>query len=105
MKAMFITGILITALLVALGSCVQAHDHNGMQYDSWCCSGKDCAPAKVRMLGGNKIEATTIHGSAIFDLNVMDRSRLKTSTDGQYHACIASWAEKKARCLYVPAGI
>ena len=85
-----------------------AHEHNGMKYDPWCCSGKDCAPAQVEFIGNGKIRATTKHGTGVFDMRSLPRHRLKTSTDGQFHACLAWWgktAAEKARCIYVPAGI
>ena len=105
MKAMIITGAFIMLLFVVLGSIAQAHEHDGMAYDSWCCSGKDCAPAQVEFIGNSQIKATTKYGTATFDLKTLPKFRLKTSTDGQYHACIVKFSAEKGRCLYVPAGI
>ena len=79
-----------------------AHEHDGMVYDSWCCNNKDCAPADVKFLDNGQLQATTKHGTALFDLRTMPKFRIKPSTDGRYHACIAA---KKGRCIYLPAGI
>ena len=84
------------------------HEHNGMKYDPVCCSNKDGSPAKVRFIGNGRIEATTRFGVAVFDMKTIARDRIKTSTDGQDHACIPPWAttmKEQARCIYVPAGI
>jgi len=94
MKAMIITGILITAILVALGSCAQAHEW----YSPYCCSGKDCAPAKVHINKDGSVTARNQYGIGRFF-----PKDFKPSQDGQYHACIHPTLGPC--CLYVPAGI
>ena len=109
MKAMIITGALIFGAIVALGSCAQAHEHDGMVYDSWCCNNQDCSVAEdVKFLGDGKLQVTTKHGTALFDLRTIPAFRIKPSTDGRYHACIVKSSlapQPKGRCIYLPAGI
>lgn len=94
MKAMIITGIVITIALVALGNYAKAHDW----YSPYCCSGKDCAPAKVHINRDGTITARNKFGIARFN-----QSQIKPSQDGQFHACIHPTLGP--RCLYVPGGV
>lgn len=103
MRTIVITAIVtfvILAGLILMAGQVAAHKApSGMVYDGWCCSGQDCAPADVEVLPNGHVKARTIHGEAVFGPETF-----RPSTDGQWHACIVQWAEKKGRCLYVPAG-
>ena len=98
--------VLLSALLIA--SSAAAHTaSSGMQYDSWCCSGQDCAPIPSK--------GVTVQGTGYrVELNVGDHPMLtqhhiyivpyqqvKNSTDGQYHICF--WPdENTVRCFYAP---
>ena len=59
-------------------------------------------------LDNGQLQATTKHGTALFDLRTMPKFRIKPSTDGRYHACIVKSSltpQPKGRCIYLPAGI
>jgi len=57
-------------------------------YSPYCCSGKDCAPAKISVNPDGSITAT---------------NQFRPSKDGRWHACIHPTLGP--RCLYVPAGM
>lgn len=104
MRAMIVTAVIVMPLLAScihvIGKAVAHQSASGMVYDIGCCSNRDCAPAEVTWLPDGRIEAKTIHGTAVFDLN----QQIRPSTDGQWHACIVP-SSNKGRCLYGPAGI
>jgi hypothetical protein len=65
--------------LMVLTGDAKAHDW----YPPDCCSGQDCAPAKLTWLPDGSIHAQTKHGTTIFPPNFPYR----VSKDGGTHAC------------------
>lgn len=84
-------GILIMLAVINHG---KAHEF----YSPYCCSGKDCAPAKVSVNPDGSITATNKFGTARFD-----RKTFRPSQDSKWHACIHPTLGP--RCLYIPGGV
>lgn len=67
-------------------------------YDPWCCSDKDCGPAKVYY---------TMDGKMVIDKDgvttLTDQYTIKKpSLDEKTHACVLN---KRVRCVYLPTGV
>ena len=89
-----LTICLLIAWMIWTNNVTNAHEF----YSPYCCSGKDCAPAKVSVNPDGSVTATNQFGTARFS-----PKQFKPSQDGRYHACIHP--ALGPRCLYVPAGI
>lgn len=98
----YVTGAVATVLLMLVIWCTlwlqsapaDAHDF----YSPYCCSGKDCAPARVHINRDGSVTARNKFGIGRFF-----PKDFKPSPDGQYHACIHPTLGP--RCLYVPGGV
>src|SRR5262245_34255615 len=94
-------GFFIATAALAVAS-LSAAGHDFYPYE--CCSGRDCAPAKVEsvpapalasMLGPGEtsslpslMRVTTVHGSAMVPANF----KVRESPDGRAHACMIDTA-------------
>lgn len=98
---------LMDALLIISILAVQAHDWYPME----CCSGMDCAPARVESMPmpleagmslvpklPSLLKVTTMHGSVLVPANFSRRP----SPDSQWHACIRG---ERLICLFEPPGM
>jgi len=101
MKDEYVTGAIAIAMLmffilflIGWHQPVKAHDW----YSPYCCSGKDCAPAKVHINRDGSVTARNQYGIGRFF-----PKDFKPSQDGRYHACIHPTLGP--RCLYVPGGV
>ena len=93
----WIVACVFMAILALMGLHAKAHKHGSQSYSPYCCSGKDCAPARVSVNPDGSITATNQFGTAKFSPQTF-----RPSQDGQWHACIHP--ALGSRCLYVPAG-
>lgn len=103
-------GLATYLLMAPLWVLVPLPAHGHAFYSTECCSGKDCAavrPELVRATAkGWRVEiGPGDHPLArkyrvIFLVPYGDK-KVKPSPDGQFHACIAAWADVLF-CLYTP---
>lgn len=105
MRASRFAALLGLALLTGTAAAHQAP--SGMEYDPWCCSGKDCAPIPAR-------DVRTAPEGFVVTLQPGDHPMVtepqrfvvpygqeKPSTDGGYHICLYP-TQDALRCFYAP---
>lgn len=99
-------------ILAALLLCTPALAHQspeGWEYDSWCCSNKDCAPIPASAVetlpdrivvtlrpGDHPLVTAELRNEFPYD----DERRLKRSGDMEFHACVLGGVF--IRCLFMP---
>ncbi|MCM2473077.1 hypothetical protein HGO38_06255 [Rhizobium sp. CG5] len=103
---------ILTGVLVAYASCVQAHDsHSGWRYESFCCNGDnhtgDCQmiPSQSVKVINNGYQLTLSPG----DHRLVTRDHVfkfpqtttRRSQDSEYHLCLYP-NEDTPRCFYAP---
>lgn len=91
-----IATLLALGTLLVLSALNEAKSHSW--YSPYCCSGKDCGPARVTINPNGTVTATNQFGTATFT-----QKQFRPSRDGQYHACIHPTLGP--RCIYIPAGM
>lgn len=108
------TRIIATLTVIFIGLMAQAHSW----YDPACCSGRDCAPIPFHTVQivpeGFKVTLTHADHPLVPAGETVEQiipdDAVKTSLDGQYHACVISYEDFAGgsngltiyiRCLYV----
>jgi hypothetical protein len=99
---------LAAILTLAILSPVTAHKaRSGMEYESWCCNGKDCAeiPEQAVKAGPNGWVITLKPGEHPMVTRTQQRvipyHLARVSEDARYHICL--WpTENDQRCFYAP---
>jgi len=101
--------VFLAGAATLLATAARGHSSpGGMEYDAYCCNGKDCHPIDAR-------HVRAARGGFVVTLNVGDHPMVtkplrvmvaypdaRPATDGEYHACV--FPADTLRCLYVPAG-
>ena len=102
LKLPTLAGSAVVALLPALAVAHSAPV--GWHYDSWCCSGRDCAPIpqeEVHVTPDGYLVTIPASSTSARLEKLFRYDEVRMSGDGQYHACVVP-GSGDFRCLYVP---
>lgn len=85
----------IIAVTVIAFSLVSGPAASHSWYPPECCHNQDCSEAIIKLLPDGKLEASSIHGTALIESS----TRVLESRDSKPHVCIRSG---RAVCFFLP---